>query len=81
MAYNRGGEARVNFYSSPNIQYQGFPTGTKENDNARALTRVRFAVENIGDESMTCPAFDTRANERGCSDRFRYGVILTKHHT
>ena len=35
---------------------QGYPTGTYENDNARALTENRFAVAAIGDESQSCSA-------------------------
>ena len=41
----------MNYYSSPNVHYQGILTGTTENDNARALSEVRFAIANIGDES------------------------------
>ena len=52
-----------------------YPTWTQENDNARALTRVRFAVANIGDESMSCP--DTRANyDQWCADRYRCSTTL-----
>ena len=54
MAYNTAGEKRVNYYSNPKVNYQGYPSGTYENDNARALTENRFAAANIGDESETC---------------------------
>ena len=36
------------------MNYQGYPTGSYDNDNARALTENRFAAANIGDESETC---------------------------
>ena len=55
MAYNTAGERRINYYSSPSVSFQNLPTGTVSNDNARTLQDVRFAVANIGDESMTCP--------------------------
>ena len=55
MAYSTAGERRINYYSSPSVTYQGLSTGTVNNDNARTLHEVRFAVANIGDESMACP--------------------------
>merc|ERR1712215_13765 len=54
LAYETAGSKRVNYYSSPNLRYEGIVTGRPENDNARALTEVRFAVANIGDESNVC---------------------------
>ena len=42
MAYAQAGEARLNYYSSPNVSYKGRPTGSQENNNARALTEVSF---------------------------------------
>ena len=69
MAYSRGGEKRINYYSSPRVTYSGLPTGTANTDNARALTRLRFAVANIGDEREECPG---PGQERGgCQDKFR----------
>ena len=70
MSYDRYGEKRVNYYSSPNVNFDGWKTGSDEDDNARALTRIRFAVANIGDETMTCPS--TRVETRDtCRDRYR----------
>merc|ERR1712215_302158 len=54
LAYDEAGEKRVNYYSSPNVRYKGIATGRPENDNARHLTEVRFAVTDIGDESNVC---------------------------
>ena len=48
-------EKRKNYYSSPDVYFENIPTGNVANDNARTLTEVRFAVANIGDESMACP--------------------------
>ena len=56
MAYNTAGEQRIDYLSNPEVLYQGLPTGTAENNNARRLSEVRFAVADIGDESMACPA-------------------------
>jgi len=56
MAYNSAGEQRVNYYSNPNVNFQGYATGTSTNDNARTLTEARFAAAAIGDESEKCSA-------------------------
>ena len=70
MSYDRYGEKRVNYYSSPDVKFDGWKTGSDEDDNVRALTRIRFAVANIGDETMTCPS--TRVETRdACRDRYR----------
>ena len=72
MAYSTAGERRVNHYSSPRIMFSGHPTGTEENDNARALTEVRFAVANIGDEDMECPVkVANKALNTDCRDKYR----------
>ena len=54
MAYSTAGEKRVNYYSSPLINYQGYTTGTPTADNARTLVENRFAVAAVGDETMIC---------------------------
>ena len=54
MAYNQRGETRVNYYSSPSINFQGTMTGSQHEDNARVLSENRFAASAIGDESMQC---------------------------
>ena len=78
MAYNRAGEKRINYYSSPRVMFNGSPTGTVESDNARALTRLRFAVSSIGDETEQCPGLSTPGQDRqisssssACADKFR----------
>ena len=55
MAYSSSGELRVNYYSNPAVNFQGVPTGTASNDNARTLTEARFAAAAIGSESEKCP--------------------------
>ena len=66
MAYSTAGERRINYYSSPNLNFKEIPTGTTKNDNARTLSEVRFAASNVGDESMACPA----AVGSECKDKF-----------
>ena len=71
MAYSTAGERRINYYSSPDVYFKGYPTGTTNNDNARTLSEVRFAAANVGDESMTCPGdviHNTPAVE--CKDKY-----------
>merc|ERR1712215_419153 len=67
LAYETAGSKRVNYYSSPNLRYRGFVTGTPENDNARHLEEVRFAVANIGDESNVCEDL-----VKECRDQYKY---------
>ena len=77
MAYSVAGEKRVNYYSSPRVVFAGQPTGTADSDNARALTRLRFAVASVGDETEECPALTTSRDRRrdrlssSCADKFR----------
>ena len=72
MAYSTAGEKRVNHYSSPDIMFSGHSTGTEENDNARALTEVRFVVANIGDEAMECPVeVSNKDITPSCHDKYR----------
>ena len=72
MAYNRAGERRINYYSSPRVMFAGQPTGTADSDNARALTRLRFAVSSVGDETEQCPGLASPSRDRsGCGDKFR----------
>jgi hypothetical protein len=42
MAYGR--ERRVPHYSSPRIDFEGFPTGTPRQDNARTIQRLRTTL-------------------------------------
>ena len=56
MAYSTAGEKRVNYYSSPQVNYMGAVTGNTHNDNARTLTEVRFAAAGVGDERLSCPS-------------------------
>ena len=78
MAYSKDKERRVNHYSSPAIMFSGHPTGTHENDNARALTEVRFAVANIGDEAMECPTeLSNKALDTKCEDKYRSCYLAT----
>jgi len=45
---------RINFWSNPDVMYEGKPTGTKREDNARVWRENRFALAAIGDESQAC---------------------------
>eukprot|EP00095_Tigriopus_kingsejongensis_P011820 maker-scaffold423_size175618-snap-gene-0.9 protein:Tk11820 transcript:maker-scaffold423_size175618-snap-gene-0.9-mRNA-1 annotation:"hypothetical protein" len=57
MSYGRSGyNRRINYFSGPNIVYQGIRTGDESHDNARLLTEKRFIISQIGDESVQCPA-------------------------
>jgi len=57
MAYSAQGFARrVNWWSNPNVKYQGAATGTSEENNARILREHRFAFAAVGDERNACVA-------------------------
>ena len=71
MAYSTAGERRVNYYSSPDVNFNGIPSGTTKNDNARTLTEVRFAAAHVGDESMACPSTIPTTQAVECKDNFK----------
>ncbi|MDZ7717762.1 MAG: M12 family metallo-peptidase [Balneolaceae bacterium] len=55
MTYREGAVA-VNYFSNPNILYQGVPTGSYDGeyspaDNARSMNEVRHAIENYRTQS------------------------------
>merc|ERR1712002_265536 len=55
MAYNAPGfRTRVNWWSNPDVKYQGVATGTSGENNARVLREHRFAFAAIGDECNAC---------------------------
>jgi len=55
MAYPASGfPRRVNWWSNPDVKYQGKPTGTNKRNNARLWREHRFALAAIGDESQAC---------------------------
>ena len=58
MAYNANGHReRVNYYSNPDVIYPGTgtPTGVDGvSNNAAVITKNRFAMAALGDESSTC---------------------------
>jgi len=54
MAYPKTGYTRVNYYSSPDVFYQGVVTGSETEDNARVIKENRFGFAGVGDESGTC---------------------------
>jgi hypothetical protein len=65
MAYRAPGfNRKVNYYSNPNVSYQGVVTGTEEENNARVIREHRFAFAAIGDESSTCGS-PTNATTQG----------------
>ena len=51
-----GHNTRVNYYSNPNVTFDGKPVGTSLNNNAEVLNRHRFVIAGIGDETGTCNA-------------------------
>ena len=54
MAYPKSGYSRVNYYSSPDVYYQGVVTGSATEDNARVIRENRFGFAAVGDESGKC---------------------------
>jgi len=81
MAYYAPGHGtKINWYSNPDVMYQGVPTGTENENNARVLREHRFAFATIGDESKACKP-DCRATEgtissgtsQKCVFPFKYG--------
>lgn len=58
LAYRRHGhELRVNYYSNPDVIHPmtGTPTGLSgQSNNAAVLTKNRWALAAIGDESLSC---------------------------
>jgi len=60
MAYSAPGFARrVNWWSNPNVKYEGAPTGTSGENNARVLREHRFAFAAVGDERNACVSATT----------------------
>ena len=45
----------INFFSSPDAEYNGVKTGTYRANNALWITNNRFALMEVGDESIKCP--------------------------
>ena len=60
MSYSYAGhETRVNYYSNPSVILPdtGTPTGLEGiSDNAAVLTKNRFTMAALGDESADCSA-------------------------
>jgi len=55
MAYEHGPHIwPVNYYSAPNVYYNGILTGSELLNSARVLRENRFAMAAIGDESGSC---------------------------
>jgi len=55
MAYKVVGfDKSVNYWSNPDVKYQGVATGTSGENNARILREHRFAFAAIGDECIAC---------------------------
>lgn len=50
---------RVNYYSNPDVNFNDYPTGTINDDNARVFTHNRFDQAARGDESGTCGSTTT----------------------
>merc|ERR1711872_160391 len=56
MGYPKSGYARVNYYSSPSVTYQGVATGSETEDNARVIKENRFGFAAVGEETGSCGA-------------------------
>merc|ERR1712180_54042 len=72
MAYGHGKNTQeINYYSAPNIYYNGILTGSELLNNARVLRENRFAMAAYGDESGSCS-----------SSRFSYyiGKVQTENY-
>merc|ERR1712080_415034 len=55
MAYpHEGNTQEINYYSAPDVYYNGILTGSELLNNARVLREHRFAIAAIGDESGSC---------------------------
>merc|ERR1719167_457480 len=64
MAYPHEGNTReINYYSAPNVYYNGIVTGSELLNNARVLREHRFAVAAIGDESGSCSSGGSSGTE------------------
>ena len=48
----------INFFSSPDAEYNGVKTGTYRANNALWITNNRFALMDVGAESIKCPGAD-----------------------
>lgn len=48
------GRTRINYFSNPNVTYQGHPTGTSVSNCARQISENVIAYASIGSESQTC---------------------------
>ena len=56
MATSCGNHRRANYHSNPEIVFPktGTPTGTSSQNGAQIVREKRFAMEAVGDESMSC---------------------------
>jgi len=55
MAYgHKQNNQEINYYSAPNVYYNGILTGSELLNNARVLRENRFAMAAVGDESGSC---------------------------
>lgn len=65
MAYNcPGGCPRINYWSNPNVSYNGLVTGIAHTasdsaDNARTLTNTKFTTANFFQTTNSPPSFNT----------------------
>eukprot|EP00752_Nemacystus_decipiens_P004376 g3999.t1 len=73
MAYANGcnpSPPRVNYFSNPDVNYLGLPTGTATDDNARTIEDNMVAVSNFRTGALTCADIGEMCNMAGdcCSD-------------
>jgi len=84
MGYNLKGESRVNYYSSPNVmfrdKYRSYRTGSNKEDNLRVLNENRWAVADIGDESMPCTGGTSTGSGCRYEDKTTYCSSMDKYY-
>merc|ERR1719383_1252425 len=68
--YAHGYRTRVNWWSNPDVKYQGLASGTSGENNARVLREHRFAFAAIGDERNACGTTTTT----GCPTMYSGGT-------
>ena len=65
MAYYKRGYSKVNYFSNPDVSYQGQPTGVAGvTNNAAVITKYRSDMADNGDESRQCDSQTTNQGLR-----------------
>merc|ERR1711962_425460 len=79
MAYGHGQNTQeINYYSAPNVYYNGILTGSELLNNARVLRENRFAMAAVGDESGSCSSDGSTGNVQSENYPSNYNNNLDK---